>query len=89
MLPTKKNRLEGDPRPEPRDPPSDGQVSMCISKEKSSRLKSNLLDCVEQEDPSPIFIGHGLGLGMDVGRYLSGLAHSRPSPDYTSTSPPV
>nr|GEY52172.1 zinc finger, CCHC-type [Tanacetum cinerariifolium] len=26
MLPTKKNRLEGDPRPEPRDPPSDGQV---------------------------------------------------------------
>nr|GFA68918.1 defensin-like protein 1 [Tanacetum cinerariifolium] len=26
VLPTKKNRLEGDPRPEPRDPPSDGQV---------------------------------------------------------------
>nr|GFA13932.1 hypothetical protein [Tanacetum cinerariifolium] len=26
MLPTKKNRLEGDPRTEPRDPPSDGQV---------------------------------------------------------------
>nr|GEU93456.1 probable receptor-like serine/threonine-protein kinase At4g34500 [Tanacetum cinerariifolium] len=26
VLPTKKNRLEGDPRLEPRDPPSDGQV---------------------------------------------------------------
>nr|GFB29282.1 hypothetical protein [Tanacetum cinerariifolium] len=26
VLPTKKNRLEGDPRPEPRDPPFDGQV---------------------------------------------------------------
>nr|GEY08577.1 hypothetical protein [Tanacetum cinerariifolium] len=26
VLPTKKNRLEGDPRQEPRDPPSDGQV---------------------------------------------------------------
>ncbi|GJX88862.1 hypothetical protein Tco_0340876 [Tanacetum coccineum] len=26
MLPTKKNQLKGDPRPEPRDPPSDGQV---------------------------------------------------------------
>ncbi|GJX14440.1 nucleotide-binding alpha-beta plait domain-containing protein [Tanacetum coccineum] len=25
VLPTKKNRLEGDPGPEPRDPPSDGQ----------------------------------------------------------------
>nr|GEY62071.1 Toll/interleukin-1 receptor (TIR) domain-containing protein [Tanacetum cinerariifolium] len=26
VLPTKKNQLEGDPRPEPRDPSSDGQV---------------------------------------------------------------
>nr|GEX22667.1 uncharacterized mitochondrial protein AtMg00810-like [Tanacetum cinerariifolium] len=30
MLPTKKNRLEGDPRPEPRDSPSDGQVRIDV-----------------------------------------------------------
>nr|GEY54602.1 uncharacterized membrane protein At3g27390 isoform X1 [Tanacetum cinerariifolium] len=42
VLPTKKNRLEGDPRPEPRDPPSDGQVRIVYVYSKEV-VENNLL----------------------------------------------
>nr|GFC08962.1 hypothetical protein [Tanacetum cinerariifolium] len=42
VLPTKKNRLEGDPRPEPRDPPSDGQVRIVYVYSKKV-VENNLL----------------------------------------------
>nr|GEW92885.1 ribonuclease H-like domain-containing protein [Tanacetum cinerariifolium] len=42
VLPTKKNRLEGDPRPEPRDPPSDGQRKYDVEiLEREHMLNSN------------------------------------------------
>nr|GFC26272.1 hypothetical protein [Tanacetum cinerariifolium] len=42
VLPTKKNQLEGDPRPEPRDPPFDGQVRIVYVYSKEV-VENNLL----------------------------------------------
>nr|GEZ42887.1 serine decarboxylase 1-like [Tanacetum cinerariifolium] len=42
VLPTKKSRLEGDPRSEPRDPPSDGQVRIVYVYSKEV-VENNLL----------------------------------------------